>query len=145
MGNIDMSLMITAKAKQDAALRMAREDAWSVLDEAIARAIVNGVGDAPLAEQLSWSKKEAAARAYLEEAATEAQMAMLEAEAAETGETLAELASRIVQKADAQMLLVARLTGIRRALMVEIAAVASIEGLELVLEEIEGIAPRQNG
>ncbi|UXO94004.1 hypothetical protein Pan4_17 [Pseudanabaena phage Pan4] len=68
----------------------------------------------PLAEKLSWPSKEAAARAV--EAGTGAALdnALLAGESALTGETVEELATRIIASADAYRFAVSRMAGIRR-------------------------------
>ena len=72
-------------------------------------------GPVPVAEQLGWVKKEAAARASIAGTAVAAQTAMLTAEATLTGETVAVLADKIVDRADLYSTAVALISGHRRA------------------------------
>jgi hypothetical protein len=78
------------------------------------RIAAEAMGNVPLHEMLSWPIKEAAARRFLAKEATDQDLTMLQAEVAETGETLEQLARMILRKADEFRFLTARLTGERR-------------------------------
>jgi|GEM_PF-3223002 len=66
-------------------------------------------------EQLSWADKEVAAIAFQDGTATAEQLEVLQDEADETGETLAELAALIVAKGKRYRKLVRKIAGLRRA------------------------------
>lgn len=66
-------------------------------------------------EQLSWAAKEVAALAYQDGNATGEQLEVLQDEADETGETLADLAALIVTKGARYRKLVRKIAGLRRA------------------------------
>lgn len=68
----------------------------------------------PLAEKLSWPSKEAAARAVQAGTGAALDNALLAGESALTGETVEELATRIIASADAYRFAVSRMAGIRR-------------------------------
>lgn len=91
----------------------------------------------PLSEKLSWSAKEAAARAVIGETATDAETELLAGEASLTGETVAYLAERVVARADLYRFSVSRLAGIRRAAGAAIAAAQDPAGLELAVSQAQ--------
>ena len=88
----------------------------------------------PTAEQLSWAPKEAAAQRYLDGVANPDDMAILEGEASETGETLDELATAILRKAAGNRLAVSKLSGLRRATEAAITAANSREAAQEALD-----------
>lgn len=90
-------------------------------------ALTEGV---PLGEKLSWPAKEAAARAVLVGNATEADTELLAGEATLTGETVAELAGRIVARATQYRFAISRLSGIRRSASARIASAETGKALE---------------
>lgn len=87
-------------------------DAARAETEAIARSALWNV---PLWEMLSWPAKEQAARNVLAGTATAADLLLLRAETAHTGETDVQLATLIVQLADAFRQLAGDLKGRTRA------------------------------
>ncbi|MBG6178531.1 hypothetical protein IWQ55_006389 [Labrenzia sp. EL_208] len=74
-------------------------------------------GRVSIGEKLSWTVKEAAAKAHIAGTASAEQSAMLQAETAQTGETETELANRIVTKATQFRQVAASIAGLRRATM----------------------------
>jgi hypothetical protein len=86
--------------------------------EAVAEALTGAV---PLAEKLSWTAKEEAARAFAEGNADPGARALLEGEAAVTGEGVADLAARILRNAEAWRLVIAWLSGVRRRTLTALA------------------------
>jgi len=71
-------------------------------------------GNIPADEKLSWTQKEAAARAYQAASADASQTAMIEGEAGITGEAPGDLAVAIIAKADLYRAVVVQITGLRR-------------------------------
>lgn len=94
--------------------------------EAVEDALTSGV---PLAEKLSWTAKEQAAIAALAGSPSDADTALLAGEASITGETVAELAARIVAAAQAYRFAASRMAGIRRAAERAIASAETGEAL----------------
>jgi phage FluMu protein gp41 len=107
----DADTLAQAKVAAGAALI-----AWS---NAVTAAIT---GPVPLAEMLSWSAKETAARAMLNASASDADAAMIGAEAAVTRADPLELSQRIIANADAYRQAIAALTGLRLQALKAIAA-----------------------
>lgn len=105
--SIDYSQMVTAEARAAADLASAREAALITLVAWLEERARQITGAVPETERLSWTTKEAAARALLAGTATPAQSAMLELEAALIGRTSAQLADRITAKADAWQMIAA--------------------------------------
>ena len=93
---------------------MTEAEATAQIIAEIDAAAVAITGAVPEVERLSWTAKEQAARAWLDGRGVDF---MLEAEAAATGETLDDLAQKIVKNADRYRAAVARMTGLRRAAM----------------------------
>ncbi len=102
--------------------------------EAVETALTSGV---PLAEKLSWTAKEQAAIAVLADTASPADTALLAGEASITGETVAELAGRIVAAAEAYRFAASRMAGIRRAAERAIASAGTGEELLQAVEAAE--------
>jgi hypothetical protein len=96
-----------AEIARTKAIDAARAEADRIAREAL--------GATPLWEMLAWPAKEEAARRYLAGEATEADMLLLRAETAQTGETEADLAALVVRRADAFRQISGHLTGMRRA------------------------------
>jgi hypothetical protein len=138
---VDLSQLVTADAKLATRLTTARTEATATLYSAIDDLTVRITGRVPLAEMLSWAPKEDAARAVL--AGDTAQSALLEGEAAVTGEAVIDLATRIVRKADGYRIIIAGLTGLRRKGETAIAAAKSEEEIAMVIAEVVGEANRQ--
>lgn len=99
----------------------------------IAQAIT---GIVPLAEQLSWPSKEAAARAYVAATATSGQLAMLNAEATLAGESVATLAAKVIANADAYYAASGLIAGQRRKTMAAIDALDDAATVEADLAAI---------
>lgn len=98
--------------------------------EAVEAALTSGV---PLGEKLSWATKEQAAAAVLAGSPTDADTALLAGEASITGETVAELAQRIIAAAEAYRFAASRMAGIRRAAEKAIATAPDAAALEQVV------------
>ena len=133
MTKIDFSKVVTADSRAAAALSEARTEAaarLAALIEAATGALSEGV---PLAEQLIWSAKEAAAQAVLAGTATVAQEALLQEEAGLSGETVMELAGKILSHAEAYRVGVTRYVGLRRQASAQLAACTTPEELASVL------------
>ena len=113
--NIDFAQILTAETQAAERLAGARTSARAQVLDAIAAVTEALTGPIPLAEKLCWSAKEAAARACAEGQATEAEAALIEDEAAMTGEDAAGLVGSILKNADAYRAVIAMLTGLRRA------------------------------
>lgn len=90
-------------------------------------------GPVPIDERLSWDAKEAAARAYVAETADAAQTAMIDGEAAITGEVPADLAAIIIARADTFRAVVSRVAGLRRKTIAAIDAVTDPADYEVAL------------
>ena len=114
MSLIDFSQIVTADDKAAAALQMAKTQARQSLTSALETAATAMTGAVPLAEQLAWSGKAAAAQAVLAGTATAEDSAILAAEAAQTGETPADLAQTVVTLASHYQQAAAWLAGLRR-------------------------------
>lgn len=98
-------------------------------------------GSVPMAEKLSWATKEIAARAHVAASADLAQTALLQGEATITGETLSELATAIVGRADAYRIATAAIAGLRRKYSLAIDAATDVVGVQAALAGLEsGIA-----
>lgn len=91
-------------------------------------------GPVPFDERVSWTAKEAAARAYISGSADVAHVSMIEGEASVTGEDPAGLAAIIIAKADAFRGIVAKVAGLRRKTMAAIDAVEKPSDYETVLD-----------
>lgn len=138
---IDFSQAVSAADRAAAALQAARSAAGLRLMALAGAALAEVAGDAPLAEQLGYAAKEAAARALLEDLASPADLALLTTEAAMTGETAGALAARIVARAEAARQVMARVTGCRRRIAARLAAATSPEEVAVALEEAERLLP----
>ncbi|TCP43927.1 hypothetical protein [Rhodovulum marinum] len=100
-----------------AAEALAAMVAWA---EEFAAPLVRAV---PAEERLSWPIKEAAARAYLAGSASSADLDFLSGEATITGETLDELAAKVIARAETFRAGAAALAGLRRKVTAQIEAV----------------------
>lgn len=110
-------------------LAAARESALADLVSWIDASTVPLTGLVPRAERDSWPNKEASARAFVAGSATSQQVQDLEAEAAQTGETVAALAARIVTRANAWRPIAMALAGIRRKATADLAVADSLEAI----------------
>jgi len=103
-------------------------------------------GATPLAERLSWGPKQDAAKACLAGTATSDQIAMLEAEAAVTGENLDDLIVTILDAAAAYHTASGTIAGLRRMIAAELDACADIPSINTILATAEQkIAALQTG
>ena len=134
---IDFAQTVTAQARAAALLAEARARAEAQVIARIDAATLAITGPVPLAEQLSWTVKEEAARAALADAASPAQTALLSGEADVTGEALADLAAKIVANADAYRAAVAHLAGLRRLAARAIADAPDAAALAQALADLE--------
>lgn len=98
--------------------------------------MVSLTGNASIEERDTWSIKEAAARAFEAGNANESQLAMLTAEANGVGETVAELASKIITKATGFYALVGFASGLKRDAHLSIEAATDLADLGAVLSDI---------
>ncbi len=90
------------------------EEAINQIVKMIDVAAVVITGEVPEVEKLSWTAKEQAARASLSGGITIEQLALLSIEANTRGETIEELATKVVLNADLYRAAVAAMTGTRR-------------------------------
>ncbi|PKP71843.1 MAG: hypothetical protein CVT82_00280 [Alphaproteobacteria bacterium HGW-Alphaproteobacteria-4] len=90
--------------------------------------------DTPLDERLSWDAKEAAARAHIAGTADAAQVELLQAEAALTGETVDNLSLLILANAELFRQIVGRVSGLRRVTRDAINAAETPEAVQAVLD-----------
>lgn len=88
--------------------------ALAALAEAMQGQIAAFSSGVPAGELAGWSDKADAARAVIDGTATEGQEALIEAEAAITGETAAELAAAVVARAQMFLQVLAAAAGVRR-------------------------------
>jgi len=117
MPKIDFSQAVTAATRNASALAAAQAQAHARVITLIEAASTAITGPVPLAEMLSWTAKEEAARRLLSlpEGETDAGIeAILGGEAALTGETIGPLAIKIIANADAYRTIIAVLAGLRR-------------------------------
>lgn len=90
-------------------------------------------GDVPLDEKLSWPTKEAEAIAY--QADNQAPTPILSAEAAITGETLADLAAEVLTNAASYRTISGQIAGLRRVTRTAIDAAETPEQIEAALAD----------
>lgn len=114
--------------------------ALSQMDAAHANYLRLLTGSASPEERDTWTVKEDAATAYLADAATDAQKAMIEAEAAGGGITPTQLAQTIKAKATAFLTLVGQASGLRAKGRAAIKAATTPEELEAVLTALDAEA-----
>ncbi|MEL6477616.1 MAG: hypothetical protein AAFR17_09835 [Pseudomonadota bacterium] len=100
--------------------------------ERMSGALVAGV---PAAERDAWAIKEAAAAAVLADNATKADLDLLNAEAAETGEMLDDLAASILAQAGAFRIAAGKVSGVRRAARARIVEAQDAAGIEAALAD----------
>lgn len=132
---IDLSRLITADAKAEAALADAKARSLTSLIGWIDAVTAEITGPMPGDEKLSWTAKEAAARAVVEERATKEQAALIADEAAVFGETEAELCRKIIENADTWRGIIAVLTAIRRRAVATIRAARTPQEADAVLDK----------
>lgn len=117
MPKIDFSQATTAATRSASALAAAKAQANARVITLIEAATATITGPVPLAEMLSWTAKEEAARrllTYPEDVTDAGIEAILGGEAALTGETIGQLAIKIIANADAYRTIIAVLAGLRR-------------------------------
>jgi len=132
-GVIDWAQLETPDPAADLAqARAAAEAALLGRIDAVAEALT---GLVPLAEKLSWIPKEEAAQAIADGTASPADRALLEGEAAVTGESVADLAARILKNAGAWRLAIAWLSGLRRRTLAALAQAPDAGGIAAALAE----------
>lgn len=117
---------IAREVQRDAALRQ--------IDAAHAAYLRDLTGGATVEERDTWKAKEEVARAYVAGAATSGQAAMLAAEAAGAGLSEADLAAKVIAKADSFLALI----GIAAGLRAKACAAIMIAGAEDVPPEDVG-------
>lgn len=140
MSKIDFTLVVTKAEAEAKALNAAKAACHAAAVSMIEAATDAITGDVPLAEKLSWTAKEDAAREFLAapEGVMPASAAILQGEASVTGEDLTGLATRIVANADAYRAAVARLAGLRRLTSAGIDAAETIAACEAALDGLRG-------
>lgn len=97
------------------------------------KAINDAIGNVSVAERDSWEAKKIAARAYLDNTASDLQKQMLEIESRITNENIKDLCQKITDRAERYALLVATIAGIRRRMETELSAV-SVDDYPKILE-----------
>ena len=136
MTRIDFSQVVTAEAREATALDAARAAGHARVIALIDAATAGITGPVPLAEMLSWTSKEEAARSLLAGGGSPsdpATLAILGGEAAVTGETIEDLAARIILNADAYRTAIAHLSGLRRVAAAAITAAATTAEVEAAI------------
>lgn len=97
-------------------------------------------GPVSLGEKLSYDAKAAAAVAHMASAATPEETALLQAEADQTGESLNELAQRIIDRAAVFRVVAGSIAGLRRATNEALEAVNDPHDYEAVLADAQAQA-----
>jgi hypothetical protein len=147
--NIDFAQVVTAETLAVEALATAQSVARAQVLAAITAMTEAITGPVPLAEKLCWVAKETAARACAEGRATQTETALIEGEAAMTGEDKGDLVARILKNADAWRGAIAMLTGLRRAAIAAIDAADAMVSVEktavATLEQLDKIAQALTG
>lgn len=95
-------------------------------------------GLVPRAEELSWPSKEVAAQAWQAGTASQLQVSMLQAEASQTGETLAELVAAILSRSGAFYAASGAIAGLRRTTIA--AVTAAVEEAAVETAKANGLA-----
>ncbi|MFN3971078.1 MAG: hypothetical protein ACK4L4_06865 [Gemmobacter sp.] len=134
---IDFGRIISAKDKAQAELAAAQEAARGRVLAAIEAATLQIVGRVPLAEMLSWTAKETAARSWGTAAGAAGAADLIEVEARVTGEQPDALAQRILHNAEVFRAAVACLAGIRRNSDALIAAAEAPDAVARIATEAE--------
>jgi hypothetical protein len=101
---------------------IARDEAIAQIIAMIDTAAAVITGPVPEVERLSWTAKEAAARAWRDGIAPPEMVALLTIEASTKGETLADLANSVIRNADLYRAAVAQMTGMRRRAIADLDA-----------------------
>jgi predicted nucleic acid-binding Zn-ribbon protein len=127
----------TAETSAAEALAQAKAEGLARALDRLAAAAAEITGQVPQAERDSWATKAVSARAYLADAASADQLAMLQAEAAVTGEAVADLAAAIVAMADAYASIAAQLAGLRRKTRAVIEAATTPAQVQVALAALD--------
>ncbi|MDT8853501.1 hypothetical protein RNZ50_00335 [Paracoccaceae bacterium Fryx2] len=135
--NIDLGQLITAEAHAKARLSAAKAAALAALVAWIDATTQAITGPVPADERLSWTAKEAAARAVLACRATPEQAVLIADEAAVFGESETALCGKILHNADAWRGIIAALTGIRRRATAAIHHAATPQQAEAALDRAQ--------
>lgn len=120
-------------------LALARQRALGTMLSRLEAKVEAVIGDVPQSEMLSWPVKEAAARRFIDGTAAPEDLALLDAEAAVTGETRMALAARVVERADAYRALTAQLSGLRRRVTEAIEAATSRDEIRAALAPLRAL------
>ncbi|RGP39053.1 hypothetical protein [Pseudotabrizicola alkalilacus] len=139
MPKIDFAQAVTAQTRAASALAAAQAQAHARVITLIEAATATITGPVPLAEMLSWTSKEEAARRLLTLPAGETDPgieAILGGEAAQTGETLDVLAEKIIANADAYRSIIAVLAGLRRMTCTAIDTAATPEAVQTAMDAL---------
>ena len=102
------------------------------------RAEAQIAGPVSRGERDSWTAKEAEARAWV--ADNQAATPILSAEAAVTGETMADLTAKVITRADALKPITGEIAGLRRATELALAAAAEPDDYETILQTAQAQA-----
>ncbi|MCD9148526.1 hypothetical protein [Pseudophaeobacter flagellatus] len=135
-----MTFLLNITTAQDQAVEELAQAKAASLAEALDRLTTSAsaiTGRVPQAERDSWATKAVAARAYLASAASVEQVAMLQAEAAITGEEIEDLAAAIVAMADAYAGIAAQLAGLRRKTRTAIEAALTPAQVQVALAALD--------
>jgi hypothetical protein len=124
---IDWNALQTQVARDEAVLQQARYEATAELLVWLDETAAAVTGKVPIVERLSWASKEAAARVFLRDGGPVP--ALIAVEAAALGVTPLSLAARIIAKADAYIVVAARLAAARQSAMKGIADALSPDGV----------------
>ena len=108
---------------------------WPAIAERIEAQIA---GPVSRGERDSWTAKEAEARAWV--ADNQAATPILSAEAAVTGETMADLTAKVITRADALKPITGEIAGLRRATELALAAAAEPDDYETILQTAQAQA-----
>lgn len=140
-----MKLNITTAAELTAeALAQSKQTARQAMLAALSQVAEAITGPVPQVIRDSWPSKAAAARAHRDGTATADQVLMLEQESALTGETLDELAGKIIPNADVYEPVIGRMSGLHRttAAAIEAATVPAevTAALSVLQAELIGMA-----
>lgn len=137
--SIDFSQMVTAQTRAAEALTSARLAAHARTIDLINAAASAVTGPVPLAEMMSWTAKEEAARRLLsmpEGVSDPVIEAIIGGEAAVMGETNEALAARIIANADAYRSIVAHLAGLRRRTAAAIDAADTPQAVQACVDDL---------
>lgn len=133
---IDWSLMQDGETRQSNLRAYALADAQEGLALWFEAEAARITGPVALAEKLSWTAKESAARAWQAARATPAEEDLLLGEATVTGESLENLTQSILATADAFRGQIAVLTGLRRNASLALRQAATPEEIGAVLASV---------